>query len=390
MTSLLLRNVRMVQPGKSIRSGDVLIGDGRIVRVGEVPAGDVTGAATVDGAGQLLTPGMIDVHTHGLMRSLYDTGPEGLRTAARSLGQFGVTSVLPTIVPQIRDGWLENLAAIAAAIPSVREVNIPGLHIEGPFMTIGGAACPTLPGDLALLEKILDACAGRMAAMSISPDAPNIIPVIRRLRECGVTVFLTHTRASVDQTDAAIEAGARHATHFYDVFPLPEETDPGVRPVGAVEAVLADPRATVDFIADGVHVHPTAIKAAVAAKGWAGVILITDSVIGAGLPAGVYETTWGYSVRVSPETASRHSTKNFLAGSALTMNRGMSNLLRWLKLPPEQVWAMSTLNPATLLGLKNKGRIEVGADADLVLWDTNLQPVRTWLGGNCTYEKNQP
>jgi N-acetylglucosamine-6-phosphate deacetylase len=321
------------------------------------------------------------------MHSLYESGPDGLRSAARELGRFGVTTVVPTIVPQIKDGWLEQLDKIADAIPSVAEVNIPGLHLEGPFMAVGGAACPTLPGDLDLLEQILTACRGQIAVMSLSPDAPNIVPVIRRLRAMNITVFLTHTRANVEQTEAAIDAGARHATHFYDVFHAPEETDPGVRPVGAVEAILADRRATVDFIADGVHVHPTAIRAAVAAKGWAGVALITDSNIGAGLEPGIYDTPWGYQVRVREGDGARHYTKNFLAGSALTMNRGMANLLRWLDLPPEQTWAMGTRNPARILGLAGKGRIEPGADADLVLWDDDLTPAQTWVGGYSTYEK---
>lgn len=388
MSSLLLQNVRLVRPGTDIVAGDVLVHQGGIAALGAVPAASVPPhTPRLDGGGRLLTPGLIDVHTHGVRHSLYESGPEGLQAAARELGRFGVTTVLPTIVPQIRDGWLERLGAIAAAIPSVREVHIPGLHIEGPFMAVGGAACPTLPGDLGLLEEILAACAGRVAVMSLSPDAPNIVPVIRRLREHGIVVFLTHTRANVADTEAALDAGAVHATHFYDVFYAPAETEPGARPVGAVEAILADPRASVDFIADGVHVHPTAIRAAVAAKSWRGVILITDSNIGAGLPAGVYDTPWGYPVKVSPTDAARHATKNFLAGSALTMDRGMENLLRWLKLPPEQTWAMGTLNPANLLGLARKGRLEPGADADLVLWDDDLRPARTWLGGHCTYER---
>lgn len=389
MSSLLLRNVRLVHPGREIKSGDLLVQDGRIAAVGEVyGAGSRDDERTVvDGAGRLLTPGLIDVHTHGVMHSLYETGPDGLHAAARELGRFGVTTVLPTIVPQMKSGWKGLLAATCEAIASVREVSIPGIHLEGPFMAVGGAACPTLPGDLELLERLLAACGGRCAVMSVSPDTPNILPVIHRLREKAITVFLTHTRATVEQTEAALAAGATHATHFYDVFYPPAETDPGVRPVGVVEAVLADPRATVDFIADGVHVHPTAIRAAVAAKTYANVILITDSNIGAGLPPGVYDTPWGYAVRVAPETAARHVTKNFLAGSALTMDRGMANLLRWLPLPPEQVWAMGTLNPARILGLERKGRLEVGADADLVLWDDTLQPAQTWVAGHCTYEK---
>ena len=391
MSALLIQNVRLVRPGLDIAAGELLVRGGRIVATGTVPRPEAaTATERFDGGGRLLTPGLIDVHTHGVMRSLYENdpaGPDGLRNAARELARFGVTSVLPTIVPRPGPGWLERIAAIAAAIPATPEVHIPGLHLEGPFMAVGGAACPTLPGDLGLLEEMLAACAGRLAVMSVSPDAPGIVPVIRRLRERGVVVFLTHTRASAEDTEAALEAGAVHATHFYDVFYPPAETDPGVRPVGAVEAILADPRASVDFIADGVHVHPAAIRAAVAAKTWSGVLLITDSNIGAGLPEGTYDTPWGYPVTVSAARAARHATKGFLAGSALTMDRGMENLLRWLRLPPAQVWAMGTLNPAQLLGLARKGRLEPWADADLVLWDDDLRAHRTWLGGVTVYSR---
>ncbi len=387
MSCFLIRHARIVEPGKAISNGDLLVRDGRIAAFGRVESHEVANATVLEGEGRLLTPGLIDVHTHGIQHSLYESGVAGLRTAARSLGQFGVTTVLPTLIPKLTDDWFTLVRDLADALPTINEVNIPGLHIEGPFMAVGGAACPTIPGDLSLLEKIIDAARGRLAVMSLSPDAPDIVPVIRRLRERNIPVFLTHTRATVEQTDAALDAGARHATHFYDVFHAPPETDPGVRPVGAVEAILADPRATVDFIADGVHVHPAAIRAAVAAKTWAGVILITDSNIGAGLAPGTYETPWGFPIRVSPETGARHATKNSLSGSALTMDRGMTNLLRWLPLPPEQIWAMGTLNPARLLGLERKGRIERGADADLVLWDNDLTPAQTWVNGHSVYEK---
>jgi N-acetylglucosamine-6-phosphate deacetylase len=394
MSALHLRDVRIVNPGREITGGDVFVRGGHIAAVGAIPVAALDNAraavgmiTVMEGNGRLLTPGLIDIHTHGLMDRLYEAGPDGLHGAARELGRFGVTTVLPTIVPQMKPGWAELLGTIADAIPSVHEVNIPGLHLEGPFMAVGGAACPTLPGDLALLDQLLAACRGRVTAMSLSPDTPHIVPVIHRLRERNISVFLTHTRATAEQTDAALAAGARHATHFYDVFYAPPETDPGVRPVGAVEAIFADPRATVDFIADGVHVHPAAIRAAVTAKTFAGVVLITDANIGAGLPPGIYDTPWGYPVKVSAETAARHATKNFLAGSALTMNQGMANLFQWLNLPPEQIWAMGTLNPARLLGLTGKGRVEVGADADLVLWESDFRPAQTWVGGVTTYEK---
>lgn len=388
MSGYLLRNVRIVEPGRRIVSGDLLVRDGVVAGHGTehgAPPGDVVDVA---GEGRLLTPGLIDVHTHGIGHNLYETGSEGLRSAARELARFGVTTILPTIIPRPdRPECFELLSDLAAAVPEIREVNVPGLHLEGPFMAVGGAACPTLPADLDLLRRLLESCGDRVTVMSVSPDTPGILPLIAELRRRGIRVFLTHTRATVEQTEAALAAGACHATHFYNVFYAPTESDPGVRPSGAVEAILADAGATVDFIADGVHVHPAAIRAAVAAKGWSGVTLITDSNIGAGLPAGVYPTKWGFSVRVSPESAARHATENTLAGSALTMDRGMANLLRWLDQPPEQIWAMGTLNPARLLGLAGKGHLDTGADADLVLWDEDLTAAMTWTKGALVYEK---
>jgi len=304
------------------------------------------------------------------------------------LPQFGTTCVLPTLYRVMNRQSLKHLAALADALPAC----MPGFHLEGPFLALPGAGAETIPGDVKLLDEVLAACHGRVSAMSISPDSREIIPVIERLRTQGIVPFITHTRATAEQTQAAINAGARHATHFYDVFPIPKETEPGVRAVGAVEAVLANRGVTVDFIADGTHVHPMAIRCALAAKGWEGVILITDANIGAGMPDGEYLTPWGYSVSIGPRGGARiadrkHPHFDGLAGSALTMNVGMQNLLKWLDLTPAQVWAMGTLNVARLLNLERKGRLAVGADADLVLWNEDLEASHTWVAGQLVYER---
>ncbi|MCG3146737.1 MAG: N-acetylglucosamine-6-phosphate deacetylase [Verrucomicrobiae bacterium] len=371
MTSQIA-NVRVVFPGEKIATGTVRIEAGQIAGFNQHP---------VPTNAQLLTPGLIDLHTHGIGQNLYERSPQEIATGATVLPQFGTTCVLPTLYRVMNRESLPLLAKLAAALPA----SMPGFHMEGPFLALPGAGAATIPGDLAFLEELLKY---KVRAMSVSPDTPNILPVIRRLRDRGVTVFMTHTRASAEQSEAAIAAGATHATHFYDVFPIPAETEPGVRQVGAVEAILADKRVSVDFIADGVHVHPLAIKCALAGKTWAGVVLITDSNIGAGLPAGVHDTPWGFKVRVQAGDGARHAENGTLAGSALTMNVGMKNLLKWLPdLPAEQVWAMGTLNPARVVGLENKGRIAIGADADLVLWDEALNPVKTWVGGELVYDK---
>jgi N-acetylglucosamine-6-phosphate deacetylase len=335
----------------------------------------------------LLTPGLIDLHTHGLLRYRYDIPGEFLMALA-ALPHFGCTTVLPTLTPSGADDTMLRRLTLIARLPRPPSFPyVPGFHLEGPFLALPGALVTTLRADLRLLRGMVEALDGSLAAVSVSPDTEGILPLIRYLAQAEVRVFLTHTQATVEETEAAIDAGARHATHFYDVFEPPPQTDRGVRPCGVVEAVLADPRVTVDFVCDGVHVHPAAIRAAIAAKGWQGVCAITDAGVGAGLPPGDYPTAWGYRVRVTPRNGARvvggrgDVHDGDLAGSALTPDAAVRNLLQWLDLPEAQVWAMMTLNPARVLGLSRKGVIAPGADADLVLWDEELRPVRTWIRG---------
>ncbi len=388
-TPLYIHNVRLVRPGESISTGSALIHHGRIEAL-DGPAPD--GAVPLDGGGDLLSPGLIDLHTHGIGHFLYERSPEEILSASEFLPQFGTTCALPTLYRVFDRGSLGHLAKLAASLDGARGARFPGFHLEGPFLALPGAGAQCIPGDLALLEDLLSACDGKALAMSVSPDTPEILPVIERLVEKGVVPLITHTRATVEQTCLAIDAGAIHGTHFYDVFPLPKESDGGVRACGAVESLLADTRCSVDFIADGVHVHPMAIRCALAAKGFGKVLLITDSNIGAGLPEGVHDTPWGFTVRVQEGRGARVADVDnpkfgTLAGSALTMDAGIRNLNRWLDLPLEQVLAMGSLNVATLLGLKDLGRMTSGAAADLVLWDKDLTARKTWVRGELVFEK---
>jgi N-acetylglucosamine-6-phosphate deacetylase len=394
-TPLLIENATLVWPGQRSEIGSILIVAGEIAVLDPASEQIPDPCERFDAAGALLTPGLIDIHTHGVHEFSYERDPQDLIEGVARLGRYGTTTVLPTLYTVLQRDSLSKLERLASALSSVTGVDAPGLHLEGPFLALPGAGGATVPGDLTLLDELLAAAGGRVLAMSVSPDSPHILPVIERLQEHQIAVFLTHTQASVAQTQAAFAAGARHATHFYNVFPVPPERESGVRPIGAVEAILAEPGCSVDFICDGVHVDPLVIRMAVLAKGWRGLVAITDSNIGAGRADGIYDTPWGYPVRVSERDAvrvhdSNHPLNGLLAGSALTMDRALSNLIEWLPLSLPEVVAMATYNPARTVGLDRKGTLEVGADADLVLWnrtESGLQARRTWVGGVCVYEQ---
>ncbi len=394
MNELLIENVRALDPGQGVVARSVLVRNGKIAALDPEPGRDVI-SGRFDGGGRLLTPGLIDLHTHGIRGKSYDC-PESIGPGSLELPQFGTTTAITTLTAHLEP---ERLDRFAAAADQATGSHMAMLHLEGPFVALPGAGCECRAGDVALLEEILAACRGQVRAMSVSPDQQGIIPVIETLVERGVRPFITHTRADVEQTQRAIYAGARHATHFYDVFHLPAGTESGVRPVGAVEVILADARCTVDFICDGIHVDPAAIRCAIAAKGYRGVALITDASSGAGLPPGIHEDAGGQrrihvregdGCRIHDPGSPKHGC---LTGSSLSMDAGIRNLQHWLQLPDEHIWAMGTSVPAAGPGLEHKGTMQPSGDADLVLWDkTDNGPHvrRTWVGGRLVYDAAGP
>ncbi len=388
--SFFIRQVRVVVPGKDVRKTCVRFADGMVAAVGTELRPDA-GDQVIEGGGRLLTPGLVDIHLHGIEHHCFDTPFVDWQSASVALAKFGVTTALPTMLPRNQEGMLKSLESAASAIDNLNGTRFPGLHLEGPFVGVPGAGCVPTPGDLGLLEEILAACGGKVRAMSLGPEVENVIPVIERLLAGGVAPFVTHTRAGLHETLAAIDAGARHATHFYDVFPAPPENR-GVRPAGVVEPFLLDPRCTVDFIADGCHVDPRLITLVAKNKGCDRVGLVTDANIGSGLPPGEYDSPWGYKVRVRRGDGVRvadpeHPKYGALAGSALTMNEGMANLLNWLDdVAPEQVWAMGTTVPARAAGLERAGILDEGFPADAVLWNDDLTPAYTWVDGEVVFQ----
>jgi N-acetylglucosamine-6-phosphate deacetylase len=389
MPRSLIENATLVLRDRKLADSSVLIQDGRILAIGprEQLSREATVNERVDLGGDVLAPGFIDLHIHGTGFHLVDDGAEALAGLCRVLPQYGVTGFLPTVAPRRpgEDGVF--LASLAHTSPPGTQ--ILGFHLEGPFLSLTGALPKEALGqaDPDRVEQLIEACRPYRAIFSISPDFAGILDLLPIMSRGGAPIFMTHTRATVEQTIAAIEAGVRHATHFYDVFPVPPEPEPGVRPCGAVEAVLADPRVTVDFILDGEHVAPVACRVALACKGIDGVALITDANVGAGLPAGRTYRFAGYGVTFAYEGGPARMAEDgpipgALAGSGLTLDAALRNAVRLLDLDLPQAVALVSSTPARILGLEGtKGRIAEGYDADLVWLDGGLRVKQTWIAG---------
>ena len=394
MTNLLIKNAILVLSERTFTGQDVLCDDGKIINI--APSGTLrpsTTAEIVDAAGAYLTPGFIDLHFHGLLDYLIDHGADDLVNICNQLPRFGVTSFLVTVSPLPKGKDAEFLASLAKV--QSKGTQILSFHLEGPFLALTGALPPEALGkaDTDRVKNLIKAAKPYKAIFSIAPDFKGIDQLIPIMAQNNTPVFITHTMADVKQTRQAIELGACHATHFYDVFPCPEVSDPGVRPCGAVEAILADKNVSVDFILDGEHVDPVAVKMALECKGPDKVCLITDSNIGAAKKPGKYIMVGNREVEFAYPGGPARLTEEGedhggLAGSGLTMDLAVRNAVKMLDVDIPLAVRMASTNPAKVLKLENsKGQISVGFDADMVLLDENLQVIQTFVSGKCCYKK---
>ncbi|HBG26934.1 MAG: N-acetylglucosamine-6-phosphate deacetylase [Planctomycetes bacterium GWF2_41_51] len=388
MSTLLIKNANIVFPDKISRNSAVLIVDGKIAKIySSKNTPDKRVNEIIDANGNYLAPGFIDLHIHGLQNFLIDNGTEELNEICKILPQYGVTGFLPTVCPLPKGKDSEFLSTLSKA--ETTGAQILGFHLEGPFLTLTGALSEEALGkaDIERIKNLITAAKPYRAIFSISPDFEDITKLIPVMAENGLPVFITHTAANVKQTMDAIKAGASHATHFYDVFYPPAETDPGVRPCGAVEAILADRNVSVDFILDGVHVDPIAVKMALQCKGNDGVCLITDANIGAGMGKGIYNFG-SEKVEIDKYGSPARLVKNGgLAGSGLTMDTAVRNAVSMLNIDLPLAVKMASTNPARVLKVDNhKGKIAEGYDADFVLMNDKFKVLQTWINGNSSFK----
>jgi N-acetylglucosamine-6-phosphate deacetylase len=241
--------------------------------------------------------------------------------------------------------------------------------MEGPYINVKrrgvqpaeSITAPSVEG----YRRMAQAAEGRLRIMTIAPELARSLEVIAEMVRDGVRPSIGHTDATYEETERAVELGARQSTHTFNAMRPFGHRDPGV-----IGAVLTDARIKAELIADGVHVDPVTIRVLYQSKGDRGIVLVSDGTSGTGMPDGVYPVA-GFLVEVK-EGVCRY--QGALAGSVLTLDRAVRNMRRFLGLGPEQALGMATRNTAELLGIaERKGNLKPGADADLVVLDSELQ-----------------
>jgi N-acetylglucosamine-6-phosphate deacetylase len=370
--------------GRGLLEGEVQEGtavtvrDGRIEAVARLPR-PPAGAEVLDG---ILAPGFVDLHVHGGGGADFmDAEPEAVGAVAAFHLRHGTVALAATTLSASREAVGRCVAAVARAWRREREgdpgpprARIVALHLEGPYLNPrrAGAQDPEAirPADPAELAGWLDLAAGLPVTMTVAPEAPGVADLIPRFR--GRTRFaIGHTEATFEQARSALDLGARHFTHLFNAMPPLDHHRPG--PVGAA---LASGDATAELIADGVHVHPALLALAFRAlPGRAA--LVTDAMRAAGMPEGVHALG---RLQVTVAAGAARLADGTLAGSLLTMDRAVANLVERAGLPLAAALTAAAEVPARVLDLP-LGRLAPGCPADLVELGDDLAVRRVLLGG---------
>jgi N-acetylglucosamine-6-phosphate deacetylase len=379
-SEVVLAGARVVTDGRVLDPGWVAVRDGRIADVGAgSPPGEGSGT---DLQGAWVLPGYVDLHVHGGGGgSLAGPDPAGHDTAVRFHGRHGTTSLLATTMSASRDDLAATVTALRATMRRRTDgARIAGINLEGPWLAqeCRGAhdAALVRDPDPAEFARLADLADGALRVVTVAPERPAAGELISAARAAGAVVSLGHTAASYEVALHAVGRGASLVTHVFNGMHPMHHRSPGM-----VGAALACPELTCEVIADGLHVHPGAVRALVHAKGPDRIALVTDCLPAAGLPEGRHELAGGRWVTVSGGLA-RLTDTGTIAGSTLTMAQAVRNAVRFAGVSVPEASRMASATPARLLGLPGvSGRLVPGDLADLVVLDEGLAVRATMAGG---------
>lgn len=379
--ALIVTASQLFTPLESIASPYVVIEDGHIQSVGSQPKAEIPQGETLNFKDKVLAPAYLDIHLHGSAgHDVMEADDAAFSAIEGMLASRGVGAYLPTTVTAAEDRTLRALEhlgnAIRRGVQPGRSTPL-GIHLEGPFISCAkrGVHPPEhlVAPSPEKLQRYWEASGGTVRMLTIAPEVPEAIETIRFARQLGIHCSLGHSNATYEEATLGIAAGANHATHTFNAMRALDHRDPGI-----LGAVLQHRELTADIIADGIHVHPSVVDLFIRAKGLDRSILITDAISATGMPDGRYDLG-GLEVEVKNN---RCEYNGKLAGSVLTLERAVRNVMTFAQLKLQDALRLATWNPALLICVsEERGSLKPGARADMVVLTPEGQLTQTILGG---------
>jgi N-acetylglucosamine-6-phosphate deacetylase len=377
----LIQNGTLITPHKTLTDSLLVLNEGKIEALTTIIPDE--SSQIIDAEDGYIVPGYIDIHVHGANKhDCIEGTPASLNILGEFFAKHGVTSYYPTTVAN-------PAKTVQVAIDNVAKTPQPkkgaqhlGVHVEGPYLNLRyRGAQPEeyfrLPNP-AEYGKWLESEAVKL--ITLAPELEGAHEMMAALRPHGIEFAIGHSGASYEDALKAIEAGLRQITHtFNGIIPL-HHRDPG-----ALAALINDDRVFAQVIADGVHVHPAMVKLLIRAKGIDQTVLITDAMMATGTVDGDYHFA---GMHVSVRDGIARTQSGSLAGSTLTMDKAVQNVMQFAGLTPQQAVTMATLSPARAMHIEDrKGQLAAGHDADILILDKDLNVQKTIIAGEIVYER---
>ena len=378
---MLIKNCNIIFIDK-IEKGSVLIENGKIKEIN--PTTPYEGE-TIDANGLYLSPGFIDVHIHGAAG--YDTMDgtfKSINEIAKAIAKHGTTSFTPTTMTVASEDILQSMKVIKEAkLNGTDGANVLGAHLEGPFISPKaiGAQNPkyVLAPSIENFNKIVGDYEDAVISITLAPEVDGAEELIKYLSDKSIKVSMGHTKATYEEAMNGINCGCSHATHLFNAMTGFAHREPGV--VGAV----FDSPITTETISDGIHISYPSLRTAYKVKGTDKVLLITDAMMACSMPDGMY-ALGGQEVEVKNGAA--RLKDGTLAGSILTLDKAVKNVYNNSNYDLFEVVKMATYNAAKHCKVENKkGLIKEGFDADLLLFDKDIDIKHVIINGKLNYSK---
>ena len=382
---LRIENITIVTPQGQFPGAIDILGD----KIAAVHTGVPTTAADniIDGKGAYACAGFVDIHVHGGGNiDFMGASPEEVKTACAAHAKCGTTTILPTTVTanlEMTETMIQNVRIAAENCP----VTIPGVHLEGPFLSPAQAGAQDPENLLAPSEEVLtrleNAWPGGIKIMGVAPELPGGVEFGKVLSSHGIRATIAHSDADYNTCVEALASGYTDIAHIYSGCSMVHRIN-GYRHGGVVEAGLVEDGFTVQIIADGCHLPPELLKLIFKCKGADKISLITDALFpaGADLPEGSVLRQANGMETILEDGVMKMPHRQAFAGSIATMDRLVRNMVTLAGASLSDAVAMATATPARVAGLDDhKGHLKPGFDADIVLLDENLQVTAVYAMG---------